>query len=122
MSCMDKRTQIAIIGDRDSVLLAKAVGLGVYDESDPERAEKLIYRLAREGCKVIFLTEPLYENCGEAITKFKSEPYPAIIPVPDSRGHKGSCHGTDKGQCGKGHWRGHTFCGGQINGKYRNHS
>jgi len=89
VSCMDKRTQIAIIGDRDSVLLAKAVGLGVYDETDPERAEKLIYRLAREGCKVIFLTEPLYENCGEAITKFKSEPYPAIIPVPDSRGTRG---------------------------------
>ena len=89
MSCMDKRTEIAIIGDRDSVLLAKAVGLDVYDETDPERAEKLIYRLAREGCKVIFLTEPLYARCGEAITKFKSETYPAIIPVPDSNGASG---------------------------------
>ena len=34
---MDKRTDIAMIGDRDSVLIGKAVGLGVFDETDGER-------------------------------------------------------------------------------------
>ena len=82
---MDKRTDIAMIGDRDSVLIGKAVGLGVFDETDGERANKLIYRLAREGCKVIFLTEPVYE----AINKFKTETFPAIIPIPDSHGPSG---------------------------------
>jgi len=86
---MDKRADIAIIGDRDSVLLAKAVGLEVFPEGDAEKAEKLIYRLAREGCKVIFLTEPLYAGCGEAIDKFKAETFPAIIPIPDSHGASG---------------------------------
>ena len=76
---MDKRTDIAMIGDRDSVLIGKAVGLGVFDETDGERANKLIYRLAREGCKVIFLTEPVY----------KTETFPAIIPIPDSHGPSG---------------------------------
>ena len=70
---MDKRTDIAMIGDRDSVLIGKAVGLGVFDETDGERANRLIYKLAREGCKVIFLTET----------------FPAIIPIPDSHGPSG---------------------------------
>ena len=36
-----KKADIAMIGDRDSVLLAKAVGLQVFDETDAEKAEKL---------------------------------------------------------------------------------
>lgn len=80
---------IAIIGDRDSVLLAKSAGLAVYDEGSPEKASKLLHKLAREGCRVIFITEPLYEKCTEAISKYKSEAFPAIIPVPDSHGSSG---------------------------------
>lgn len=84
-----KKAGIAIIGDRDSVLVAKAVGLAVFDESNSERASKLIHRLARENYKVIFLTEPLYNGCSEAISKYKTETFPAIIPIPDSHGASG---------------------------------
>lgn len=86
---MAGKGDLAIIGDRDSVLLAKAVGLQVFDETSPEKASQRIYALAKEGCKIIFLTEPLYEKCGEAIEKFKSETFPAIIPIPDSHGSTG---------------------------------
>ena len=58
-------------------------------KTDGERANRLIYRLAREGCKVIFLTEPVYAQCSEAINKFKTETFPAIIPIPDSHGPSG---------------------------------
>ena len=55
-----KKGDLAIIGERDSVLLAKAVGLAVFPETDPDKAARLIHRLAREEYKVIFLTEPLF--------------------------------------------------------------
>ena len=71
-----KKGDLAIIGDRDSVLLAKAVGLAVFDETDPEKASRLIHRLAREEYKVIFLTEPLFAACGEAVAQYKSETFP----------------------------------------------
>ncbi len=80
---------IAIIGDRDSVLIAKAAGLDVYFETEGERASRLISRLAREGVKVIFVTEPVYAACGEVIAKYRSETFPAIIPVPDGSGPSG---------------------------------
>ena len=41
------------------------------------------------GFKVIFLTEPVYAQCSEAINKFKTETFPAIIPIPDSHGPSG---------------------------------
>ena len=68
-----------------------AEDLGYFTMSDVTSmvTEKLIYRLAREGCKVIFLTEPLFACCTEAINKFKSETFPAIIPIPDSHGASG---------------------------------
>ncbi|MDO4568300.1 MAG: V-type ATP synthase subunit F [Clostridia bacterium] len=80
---------IAIIGDRDSVLLFRAIGLSVYPESDALEASKCIARLAREGCKVIFVTEPLFVACAETIDKYRAEAYPAIIPIPDGSGASG---------------------------------
>lgn len=85
----DKKADIAMIGDRDSVLIAKAVGLAVYDETDQQKASKLIHKLARDGVKVIFMTEPVYASCAEAISKYKTETFPAIIPIPDSHGTSG---------------------------------
>lgn len=85
----DKKIDIAIIGDRDSVLIAKAVGIEVFSETNPDKASKTIYSLAKAGCKIIFMTEELYEGCSEAVSNFKTEAFPAIIPIPDSHGSKG---------------------------------
>lgn len=82
--------QLAVIGDRDSVLLFKTAGLAVHCETDPEKAAFLIHRLAREGARVIFITEPLFEKCGEAVAKYKTESFPAIIPIPDQKGGTGA--------------------------------
>jgi V/A-type H+-transporting ATPase subunit F len=81
---------IAILGDRDSVLIAKAAGLDVFCETEPEAASRTIHRLAREGYKVLFITEPLYVKCREAVLKYKSEAFPAIIPIPDNHGPSGA--------------------------------
>lgn len=38
---------------------------------------------------MIFITEPLFAQCGEAIEQYKQESFPAIIPIPDSHGSTG---------------------------------
>ena len=74
--------EIAMIGDRDSVLLAKAAGLAVFAETDGAAATRRIHRLAKGGVKVIFITEPLFAQCGEAVeppgrTRFSGrKPFP----------------------------------------------
>ena len=79
-----------MIGDKDSVLLGRAAGLDVYFETDGHRAGKLIEKLAHENTKVIFVTEPVFEAAAETVNKYRSCPFPAIIPIPDSTGPSGA--------------------------------
>ena len=74
----------AVIGDRDSILLFKAVGIEVYPVTDGEQANKTLHRLARTGYAVVYVTEAMYPFCGETIREFQGEAYPAIIPIPDA--------------------------------------
>ncbi len=83
------KAKIGVIGDRDSVLLFKAVGLEVFFEEVGESANKRLHRLAREGYGVVFITEKLYAACGETIAEFAAQAYPAIIPIPDNTGTAG---------------------------------
>ncbi|MDO4565412.1 MAG: V-type ATP synthase subunit F [Clostridia bacterium] len=78
--------KMGVIGDRDSVLLFKAVGLDVFCETDGEKANMLLHRLARQGYAVVYVTETLYPHCKETILEYQAQAYPAIIPIPDATG------------------------------------
>ena len=80
---------IALIGDKDTVMLAKAAGLDVYGVDNPADAAKVIAKLARSGAKVIFITEPIYAQNTDTIAKYKTQAFPAIIPIPDNKGSTG---------------------------------
>ncbi len=81
--------KIGVIGDRDSVLLFKAVGLDVFFEDDGESANRTLHRLAREGYAAVMVTEKLFPACAETIAEYQGEAYPAIIPIPDNQGSRG---------------------------------
>lgn len=80
---------IAMIGDKDSVLLGRAAGLDVYFETDGTAAGRLIDRLAKENTKIIFVTEPVFEAAKEHIARYTSSAFPAIIPIPTGSGTNG---------------------------------
>lgn len=81
---------IAMIGDKDSVLLGRAAGLEVYFETDGAEAGKLIDRLAKENTRIIFITEPVFEAAKDTIDKYKSQAFPAVIPIPSGSGSTGA--------------------------------
>ncbi len=81
--------KIAVIGDRDSILGFKALGVRTHFAYDAERVNGLIRRLAREKYAVIFVTEELAEQSMEIIDRYKSRTIPAIIPIPSNQGSMG---------------------------------
>lgn len=81
--------KIAVIGDRDSVLGFKALGVSTFFAYDAERANDLLKRLAREKFAVIFITEKLAELSMETIERYKARTIPAIIPIPSNQGSTG---------------------------------
>ncbi|MBR3296520.1 MAG: V-type ATP synthase subunit F [Firmicutes bacterium] len=80
---------IAVIGDWDSVMGFKALGLDTYPAANPEEARGIIDRLAKEDCAVIYLTEQLAVNLSDVIDKYKDELKPAIILIPGKDGSMG---------------------------------
>lgn len=81
--------RVAVIGDKSSVLAFQALGLDVYSPVDEEDTRNRVDKLARDEYGVIYITEELAEKIPETIEHYKSEPTPAIILIPDSKGSKG---------------------------------
>ena len=80
--------KIAVIGDKDSVLAFKAVGVDTFASSSMFETSDLLRRL-KDDYAVIFITENLAREVGDMIKKLKSRAYPAVIPIPDSSGSTG---------------------------------
>lgn len=86
---MSRQTAIAAIGDQDSVMLFKALGVEAIYAMDTQTIEKAIHRLCRAGCSVIYITEQAAALATDAIERYKTEPFPAIIPIPNRSGSNG---------------------------------
>ncbi len=80
--------KIAIIGDKDSVLAFKAVGVDVYPARNHFEAQDTLRKLARDYA-VIFITEDLAEKVQGIINRYKTRAFPAVIPIPTASGSTG---------------------------------
>ena len=84
------RVKIAAVGDYASVLLFNALGITAVGADTPQDAEREITRLVAEGYAVIFVTEKTAAGVPEIIKKYRSQTFPALIPIPDKDGSDGS--------------------------------
>lgn len=81
--------KIAVIGKRDSVLALKAVGIEVFDATGVVQARETLKHLAKNGYSVILITESVAMDIKETIDRYRSQTYPAIVPIPDAYGSTG---------------------------------
>lgn len=81
--------KVAVIGDKDSILAFKALGVEVYTAVDGKDAKELVDRLAKEGAGVIFITEAFAKEIQTTIDKYREKMTPAIILIPSNKGSLG---------------------------------
>ena len=81
--------KIAVVGDKDSVLGFKALGLDVYPVESVEEARRCLHSLARENCAIIYLTEQLASQLKQEIARYQEALTPAIILIPGKEGSLG---------------------------------
>ncbi|MBE6025385.1 MAG: V-type ATP synthase subunit F [Clostridiales bacterium] len=81
--------KIGVIGDRESILGFKAVGLDVFPTDDPEEAKKTLKRIAKEDFAIIYITEQLYQYMMDEVDEYTDSRLPAIIPIPGKDGTLG---------------------------------
>lgn len=82
--------RIAVIGDWDSVMGFRALGLDTYPVANAEEAREQVRELAKAGdCGIIYLTEQLAKDMGDVLARYKDELRPAIILIPGREGSLG---------------------------------
>ncbi len=86
---MSETYEIAVVGDRESIMGFRAIGLSVYPVFNANEARAEIHRLAETDCAVIFLTETLAKDLPDVIQRYRSVLKPAIILIPGKEGSFG---------------------------------
>lgn len=81
--------KIAAVGDQDSVLGFRALGLDVFPAGDAEEAKGLLHTLAKENYAIIYLTENYARDMGPDIARYKDALTPAVILIPGREGSLG---------------------------------
>ncbi len=82
--------KIAVLGDRESVLGFKALGLDVHSAETVDEGRKILHRLAKDGeTAIIYLTEQYASQMMDEVNKYKDEVMPAIILIPGKAGSMG---------------------------------
>lgn len=83
-----KLVKVAVIGDIDSVLGFRGLGMTVIITDNPIEAYKKLEELVKMQYGVIFVTEDLAEKNPAIIENHKEKLEPAVILIPSSRSDK----------------------------------
>lgn len=86
---MSNRNKLAAVGDRDSVILFKALGFITEYAETQEEVTKIVKKLIRDETSIIFITEEAAQLIPDIIETYKSSPFPVIIPIANKNGSIG---------------------------------
>ena len=78
--------KIAVVGDKDSILAFKALGIDVEIAYEAKEGRRKIDTLAENGYGVIFVTEQLASLIPETIERYNTKTIPAVILIPSNKG------------------------------------
>lgn len=85
--------KLAVIGDKDSVMSFKVLGLDIYPvdyiENDDEMYKKIkniIEHVVAKNYAIILITEEYAKISKEVIDRYKAQTIPMITLIPSNRG------------------------------------
>lgn len=82
--------KIAVLGDRESVMGFKALGLEVITAESTEHARSCLHEMAKDPeYAIIYLTEQLAVEMPDEVAKYKDRLTPAVILIPGKAGSLG---------------------------------
>lgn len=81
--------KIAVIGDKDSILGFKTLGVAAFPVTNSEAALAVLKKLAAESYGVVFITEELARDLGEVLAELNKRFLPSVVLIPNSKGTLG---------------------------------
>ncbi len=81
--------KVGMIGDYDSAIGFKAVGIDTYVVKDAKEAENILASLVREGYGIVFITEEIATSIENAVDSVNRETSCSVLIIPSVRGSTG---------------------------------
>lgn len=85
--------KLAVVGDKDSIISFKLLGVDVYPVNYTDDVEnlsndlkKVLEHLVAKGYGIIFITEEYAKYCQNVIDRYKAQTLPMITLIPSNRG------------------------------------
>lgn len=80
-------SNIAVVGDKESILGFSAIGIDIYECYDAEEIKSTIQKLVDENYAIIYITENAEIKVSDFISKFQKQKTPAIVSIPQNTGN-----------------------------------
>jgi V/A-type H+-transporting ATPase subunit F len=82
-------SEIAMIGDRDSILGFKALGVAIFPVNSKDESIEALKEIIKQEYKVAFITEQMAPNSGEIAGVLSGRTFPVVTMIPSNRGSTG---------------------------------
>ncbi|MBN1572606.1 MAG: V-type ATP synthase subunit F [Deltaproteobacteria bacterium] len=84
----DGKVEVAVIGDRDSVLGFSALGVAVMTPA-PDKVREAVVKAVKDEVMVLFITERMAETVSDLLEDLSERPFPTVVTIPDASGSMG---------------------------------
>ncbi|MFO7951303.1 MAG: V-type ATP synthase subunit F [Bacillota bacterium] len=81
--------KIAVVGDKDSILGFKTIGVDTFPVTSSEAAIDTLKKLVSKNYGVIFITEELASGMEDVINELHKRFLPTIVLIPNNKGTMG---------------------------------
>jgi len=82
-------SEIAMIGDRDSILGFKALGVAIFPVNTKNESAEALQEVIEQEYKVAFITEQMAPSPEEIANIIGDNTFPVVTMVPSNRGSTG---------------------------------
>ena len=81
--------KVAVVGEKDSILGFKALGVATYPVTGGDEAARALQEIVREKVAVICITEAIAEKVQPQIEELNKKLLPAVVLIPNNQGTLG---------------------------------
>jgi V/A-type H+-transporting ATPase subunit F len=82
--------EIAMLGDKDSILGFKSLGVSVFPVNSKEECTTALKEVIRQDYKVAFITEQMAPDPDEIVELLSGRTFPVVTMIPSNRGTTGT--------------------------------
>ena len=82
-------SEIAMIGDRDSILGFKALGVSIFPAETKDEVISILRTLIQHQFKIAFITEQVAPDAETIANEMSGKTMPVIMMIPSNKGSTG---------------------------------